>query len=609
MSVLLYHTIPLDMLPGSTKTLDVSERALYSDDGQDYLHHEVIIETTAIVHPQIVHRPGNAPLANQLPLPNGAVGVDGNPPNGNARVGDSLTYIEAMLKVPRKELRFSIGADRVIQAPLRLNANRQLDPKGTLLPCDPGGGPFPELVKILKVQGDSSAILLFRIRCFVNTCLNIVLSNRWEVTHKIDELQYTTRYVRGVAQLRKDLALFANPPVKIDDFRRAFFVPCPLNYKREDVDVTASSDGLTLTYSFADREQPLNSEGDFPGIKIEGNVTSGYQTGLNAYIEGAVRSLPGQVLRGVANPLAGFGLMPMLEAGAGFLGASIPIPKQNLLVRIWGNRNGNRYTLANLALQVAIDRMTSPNAPLNRNQAVNIFGLGPLNVNFARFMALLSAVSCYLTTDILERFVELRMEFLPRVLNLPVVPINEQARQAALQRVQAELLALGGKLGLAQATLNALVAAGAPADAIAVAQQAVNALNNLIVQANRQIIAIGAQANNGINSLTPAGIVADGGLMNMSRDIDLGPNPQGTFGFPANQNAVMSANDGFNPGLPNDGNTRGTSIAALLTQVFQDWNNCGLPTLAPAVVAGDARTSLNLAAGVASTIPLTPLSP
>lgn len=386
MATLRYAGVAIEVLPGQgTRTLNIIESAKYSDDGIDYKWHEIIIEAQGIVNPSVIAvTPG-------------------------ATSGNTLWALQNQLKAPRQELTLDIAADRVIQAPPRLVqfgnlAGTQITmtaiaaalAAGVALPgilagsdCD--GGPFPEELKIIEVQGIKSVLIYFRVRCTINLCNNIVLTNRWSIHHHIDELHYTTRTVEGTMTLRRDLLDFAGAFAALaltpDSFRSSLMISCPTNMQRESVDVRQGSDAYTLDYTVVDKERPLNSATGFPALRIEGNATSGYQTDIHAFIADTLHSLPSLPRRVL---MGNFDYLGTLEKATR---AMIPIPMSNALVRVYGDRTSSKLDLASIALNVIIDRFTVAGAP--------------------RGTTLIGVVSCYLTQDIENRMVELRMELIP----------------------------------------------------------------------------------------------------------------------------------------------------------------------------------------------------
>jgi hypothetical protein len=193
--------------------------------------------------------------------------------------------------------------------------------------------------------------------------------------------------------------------VKPDDFRGSVVIPCPPSLQRERVDVRQGSDAYELDYTVIDRESPLASGAHFPGVRIEGNVTNGFETDLKAFIHDTLKSLPdvpGAILSTFMDPKA------LLSKVGGHVKsgvrALIPVPLANGIVRVYGNKNSSRYDLAGIALNVLIDRFTNPGAFAG--------------VNLGRGTSLLAIISCYLTADVIQQMVELRVELVPRPVNL-----------------------------------------------------------------------------------------------------------------------------------------------------------------------------------------------
>src|SRR5947209_10997882 len=123
-------------------TSEVSIRAVYSADGMDYLYNEVVVAIVCVFNQK-------------------AVATNSTPPfNVPDRLGVTVNNLKHTLMVPRQQLQLTLGFDRTFTAPLdapRRNAQGAviLDGEGNPvigpLPCDPGGGPFPEECRILEV--------------------------------------------------------------------------------------------------------------------------------------------------------------------------------------------------------------------------------------------------------------------------------------------------------------------------------------------------------------------------------------------------------------------------------------------------------------------------
>ena len=433
MATLRYAGVAIEVLPGQgTRTLNVAEQAQYSEDGLDYLWHDIIIEAQGIVNPSVI-----------------AVTL-------GATVGNSLWALQDALKQPRQELTFDISADRVIQAPPRMVAGTttqvtmtaiaQALAAGVALPgvlakSDCNGGPFPEELKIIEVQGTHSALIYFRIRCSINLCNNIVLANRWSIHHHIDELHYTVRTISGNVTIRRDIGdayaaiqaagNVAGQPawptfLTADAFRASVIVNCPSNFQRESVDVHQGSDDYTLEYTVIDREKPLNSAANFPGLRIEGNATSGYQTDLHGFIADVLHSLPdlpGDIFGAALDPWGA--VKKQWDLGKKGVRSAIPIPMANALVRAYGDRTSAKYDLASIALNVIVDRFTNPNAVL-----------GPI---IGRATTIISVISCYLTQDVTNRMCEVRMELIPHPVQFG----------AFLSFAPASIVCQGGAMNLA----------------------------------------------------------------------------------------------------------------------------------------------------------------
>lgn len=139
-------------------------------------------------------------------------------------------------------------------------------------------GPIPKLFAINKALGDGSTFVInFQIETFINEQLHnplflygrrketmalarrYLLSNRFSMTHILDEDYFLNSAVEGKALFRTDLMYKDN--FSPDDFRSFLFLPIPYKCIRTDIQVQGLPDGTGVRYSFVDREQRMQ----FPG--------------------------------------------------------------------------------------------------------------------------------------------------------------------------------------------------------------------------------------------------------------------------------------------------------------------------------------------------------
>lgn len=368
MAELTYNGIKIQLM----RTQQYASKAVYSQDGVDYLFTEHKIEVFGVLYLQA--DPPFAPLKGPI----------------GSRFA-TMDDLRSALLQPRKQLVYEIlspgaagGTKRRLVAPQ--------DPKS---PCDCNNGPRPDYCYITQIAGDKTALVSYGITCWTNDCSKVVLSNRWTVTGAVDQDRYTTRTMQGRLELRADLMRQKN--LHPDLFREMLFLPIPLNFIRKDIQVTVTSDGRAAEYTVVDQEVPLNIPDAWRVVtRVEGNVTAGSEVPIKN-----VNDLGGKVGDIVGNALS-LDIGGTMKAAQGLLLGSIPVNKACGIVRVWGNRYAQRSQLAYVAKQIILDRF----APLGAG--LNIAGL---NVGRGIFLP----VSAYLTCDIAQRFVELRMELFPGV--------------------------------------------------------------------------------------------------------------------------------------------------------------------------------------------------
>jgi hypothetical protein len=244
--MLEYNGVVLKMV----HVVELKKEAVYDDlSGVDFLGIRISLSAVCVWNPYAT--------ASQ-------VGGDKAPPRAPGdRVGFSLALLRQALLEPRKQLFLRIGPDNVVESPA-------LDAFGRRLSCDVANGPFPEVLDVKEIVGYKSAIVVFRITTtLLDTCQNIVLSNRWSMAHEVDEDHYCRRVIRGRVVVRTDLlyqgGIFQDPnSTNLDNFRKNFAFSVPDGMRRKSVDVLAQEDGTAADYTVVDEEQGLNLATSWP---------------------------------------------------------------------------------------------------------------------------------------------------------------------------------------------------------------------------------------------------------------------------------------------------------------------------------------------------------
>lgn len=167
---------------------------------------------------------------------------------GNNYSGDAAVFIanitaaKTALMTPRGNLVVQVGETNLfnITAP------------------DMVGGPKPRRCTVTEFVGGRLAVVNWEVEFATKDCLNSgtnaqycsnVMSNRYAITHAIDDKFYTTRTINGTLRVRENLGA-ANP-----DLLRGLIVPgLPAGFRREVQEFGVQPDGLALKYTIVDRE-------------------------------------------------------------------------------------------------------------------------------------------------------------------------------------------------------------------------------------------------------------------------------------------------------------------------------------------------------------------
>lgn len=519
------------------------QRAVYSDDGADYLYTEFTVILRSLWHSKATSDSSN-------------------------NAGVSMNSLRASLMAPRKQL--------IVSAPIAgaTGMNGSVFLRSPLLKpggassyyCDAKNGPQPLFCNIQEIVGEDTMIVDYGIITWVNECpgsgtgsatpISPVLSHRWAMSHLIDDKFNTRRIVAGTAVLRTDLVFDANgvPSIKPDDFRDYFFHVVPPNYKRVGVQVEASSDGSRLQYVVEDQEvhsvvdpstllSPLYTEiADIDGYYMEAtDAAEGFSPSelLKDFAAGAV---VGTVIGGPFTPalVAAAVAVPVYKAVSGLF----PTKTFKVVIDVVGTRRSTRAGLVQSAIRAAI----------NFNVG-NPGGTGVLDI-----------------TRVLENLVQNFM-----VSNVLVVGlVNKTVHLECTYRgsaVATQILQAAGTIQLAVTPRPVWGPAGP-----------------LIPQSLGDILKL-FRANNDTPSASPT--------VNIPGTTVTGPTPLSAYNpnFPNQLDGVTKANSGVNDTFgPRGGslisglekNSRGTTITHLLTSVLNA--PCAKPA-APTTPGASANTT------------------
>jgi hypothetical protein len=130
--------------------------------------------------------------------------------------------------------------------------------------CDARNGPIPAALNITRAFGDGATFFLnFQVQTFVDLHQYAdgnpetgLVSNRFGVTHTIDEDGVLEIHVRGEAHFKANFLYDA--ALSADFFRRSLFLPVPFGHVRGNIVVEGMENACGVRYSYTDREMPVH---------------------------------------------------------------------------------------------------------------------------------------------------------------------------------------------------------------------------------------------------------------------------------------------------------------------------------------------------------------
>lgn len=179
-----------------------------------------------------------------------------------------------------------VALEPVANAPIlteKLIHTRLLDPRGQLIVftgtgedpqevllhspgwgrhCDAKNGPLPQQLRILQSFGEAGSFFIeWACVTYVNDQPRTnredpLLSNRFSMSHTLDEDYFTTISVQGEALF--DVGLLHSRGINPDKYRPNLFLPIPQGFVRENIQVTGLPGMEGVSYSFSDRQLPMS---------------------------------------------------------------------------------------------------------------------------------------------------------------------------------------------------------------------------------------------------------------------------------------------------------------------------------------------------------------
>ena len=302
-------------------------------DGPTFIYTRYTIHVRGYYNPKSTsYKPGPVSEANQPPL-------------------TTDKAVRFALQEPRKALTYSIDGQPLITSPAA----------GATVDCN--NGPTPTVHEISQVWGSTTFLVDMTVVVYIletgKSPLNVIVSNRWEMSSALDEDFFETRMIRGHAIFRTDrlAALGAQP----DDYRAWLFPPLIPNYKRLVPSVSVSEDKTRLDYTIVDREMAINIIAD--GVtRMECMHTRGIRKpGAEEIAEGFFDAGL-DTAEGIGKAMSGsMSFIDMARSAKGVvkkMASLMPTMYVRLLVRVWGYRDTARGQLQQAGLKYIQDRMS-----------------------------------------------------------------------------------------------------------------------------------------------------------------------------------------------------------------------------------------------------------
>lgn len=313
-----------------------TQEAIYSEDGKDYLYTHLLYVVRAIWNP-----------------------------TATAKVTDFVGEIAAKsmnssglrkaLLTPRKVLKIGVPIDGVgtategpreiiVQAPMTAAI---VGGNATYYGTDVNHGPTPLFCNIVEIAGERTMIVDFGIEAWFNECdpMRAILSNRWTMTHSIDEDAWTTRVIEGVAVFRADYLLANNQTA--DQYRSAVCMPVQDRFKRT-AQFTQTADGLQLRYVLTDVEQPQSITPNFRRItRIEGYYQDGISQGNIS-----ARSLFSSSVTAASAGRSGYARSQAIQDASNAV--TYPEGMIDFMLTVYGSRIATRSNLVTALIRAAI---------------------------------------------------------------------------------------------------------------------------------------------------------------------------------------------------------------------------------------------------------------
>ena len=207
----------------------------------------------------------------------------------NTWAPESLREIQERLSIPRKKLtvqfnKLQDGDVLYLESPLPDPDDAALNNPDSY-ECDAIGGPFPEVVNVVKLYGHKTFAVEFKITTCIadrhshyftedlsgtglqkSRALSAILSNTYEMSHDVDMHFLTVRTIQGACVV--DRGILEQALMSIDDLREIVLPPVPELFRRDNVHVNISPDGTTMQYVVVDRQTLLQPYDELTKVEL-----------------------------------------------------------------------------------------------------------------------------------------------------------------------------------------------------------------------------------------------------------------------------------------------------------------------------------------------------
>lgn len=181
----------------------------------------------------------------------------------DGNVADQAEALCQRLRVPRQPLKLYLGTNESDSSLLMLESDAP----------DLRGGPFCDDASFRQFSGSRTVYITASFRIASHLCSDPpgVMTNRWSMTHTLDDAYYTEQVISG------ELTINPQKVICADDVRDSCFKQIPRGMQFVRGTFTQAADGLTLNYSIVFKEKYQLPPG--PATDVRANYREETNTG------------------------------------------------------------------------------------------------------------------------------------------------------------------------------------------------------------------------------------------------------------------------------------------------------------------------------------------